>query len=56
MIIAEPKKKCMMIYFTKKFQFQTRLTLNNQNIETVDKMKILGAVITNTLSWNENCA
>jgi hypothetical protein len=56
MIISESKTKCMIINFTNKFQFQTRLTLNNQNIETVDKMKILGTVITNTLSWNENCA
>ena len=29
--------------------------MNNKNIEVVDKIKILGTVITNTLSWDENC-
>ena len=56
MIISEAKTKTMIINFTNKYQFQTRLTLNNKNIETVDSMKILGTVFTNTLSWNENCA
>jgi hypothetical protein len=41
--------------FTKKYNFTTRLELENENIYIVDKMKILGWIITNTLSWNENC-
>ena len=32
-----------------------RLRLKGQNVEVVDKMKILGTIITNKLSWNENC-
>ena len=55
MIISEKKKKSMIINFTNNYQFQTRLQLNNQNIEVVDKIKILGTVLTNTLSWDENC-
>ena len=50
------KTKYMVINFTKKYQFQTRLTLNGQNAEVVDKMKILGTILTNNLSWNENCS
>ena len=45
----------MIINFTNNYQFQTRLQLNKQNIEVVDQIKILGTVITNTLSWDENC-
>ena len=46
----------MIINFTHKYQFQTRLQLNDKNIEIVDQIKILGTIFTNTLSWNENCA
>jgi hypothetical protein len=56
MVILESKTKSMVINFTKKYQFQPRLTLNGQNIQVVDKMKILGTVLTNSLSWNENCS
>ena len=45
----------MIINFTNNYQFQTRLQLNKQNIEVVDQIKFLGTVITNTLSWDENC-
>ena len=31
------------------------MKLKGQNVEIVDKMKILGTVITNQMSWNENC-
>ena len=55
MIISEAKTKSMIVYFTNNYRFQTRLKLNNMNIEVVDKIKILGTIFTNTLSWNENC-
>lgn len=45
----------MIINFTEKYQFHTRLTLNSQNVQVVDKIKILGTIIENNLSWNENC-
>ena len=32
------------------------MKLNSTNIETVSKVKILGTIITNTLTWNDNCA
>ena len=54
MIMSESKTKSMIINFKHKYQFQTRLQLNNKNIEIVDQIKILGTIFTNTLSWNEN--
>ena len=56
MVISESKTKSMVINFTDNYQFQTRLKLKNKNIEIVDKLKILGTIFTNTLSWNENCS
>ena len=48
------KTKAMLINFTRKHQFTTRLKLDNVNLELVDSMKILGTIIENDLSWNEN--
>ena len=45
----------MIVNFTENFQFHTRLKLNDSNIQVVEKMKILGTIITNKLSWSENC-
>ena len=55
MIINQKKTKAMIFNFTDKFQFTTRLQLKNENIEIVDRMKILGTVVTKSLSWDENC-
>ena len=55
MIISEKKTKAMVVNFTEKYQFHTRLHLKGQNIEVVDKMKVLGTIITRTLNWDENC-
>ena len=46
----------MIFNFTNKYQFATRLKLKGQNIQVVDKMKILGTTVTNSLSWDENCS
>ena len=45
----------MIINFTNNYQFATRLSLNNTNIEVVDQMKILGTIITDKLKWDKNC-
>ena len=46
----------MIVNFTNNFQFTTRLQLKQKNVEIVDKIKILGTIVTNQLSWNENCS
>ena len=55
MIISAKKTKAMIFNFTDDHQFTTRLKLKGENIEIVDKMKILGTVISKDLSWNDNC-
>ena len=55
MVISSKKTKAMIVNFTDNYQFHTRLQLKNQNIDIVDRMKILGTVFTNKLNWTENC-
>ena len=50
------KTKIMIIHFTKKYQFATRLKLQGENIQQVKQAKILGTVITDQLTWDANCA
>ena len=44
----------MLINFTKNHQYSTRMKLNNINVQLVNEMKILGPIVTNNLSWNQN--
>ena len=55
MIISQKKTKAMIINYTDNHQFTTRLQLKGENIEVVDKIKLLGTIVTDRLSWNENC-
>ena len=55
MLLSEKKTKSMIINFSNNNKFITRLELNGSNIEIVNKMKILGTTITDTLSWDDNC-
>ena len=32
-----------------------QMQVKENNVEIVDKMKILGTIVNNTLSWDENC-
>ena len=56
MIINQKKTKAMIFNFTNNHQFTTRLSLKGENIEIVNQMKILGTIINNSLSWDENCS
>ena len=44
----------MVINFTKKFQFSTRISLDNTLLEEVTECRLLGLTITNQLSWHQN--
>ena len=55
MVLNEKKTKAMIVNFSEKHQFSTRLKLNNNNVELVDSMKILGTVINKRLEWSQNC-
>jgi hypothetical protein len=54
MLINTKKTKTMTFNFTEKYQFSTRLLLNNEIVENLSKTKLLGTIITDDLRWDEN--
>ena len=56
MVISKKKTKAMLFNFTQNYQFGTRLKLEDENIEIVNEMKLLGTVINSNLTWEDNCA
>ena len=48
------KTKNMIFNFTKKYQFSTKLTVNQEPIEIVKETKLLGTYITDDLKWDRN--
>ena len=54
MVLNEKKTKVMIFNFTDNYQFTTKLSLNNANLEIVKKTKLLGVILTDDLKWDEN--
>ena len=54
MKVNESKTKNLVFNFSKKYQFSTDVRIKGQQIETLDKIKLLGTTITSDLKWNEN--
>ena len=54
MKVNESKTKNLIFNFSKNYQFSTNVKLKGEQIETVDKIKLLGTTITKDLRWNEN--
>ena len=54
MKLNEKKTKNMIFNFTKKYQFTTKLSVNNQPIEIVKETKLLGTFLTDDLKWDKN--
>ena len=54
MIINEKKTKTMLINFTEKYQFATRLQLKDENVEVINSTKLLGTIISDDLKWDLN--
>ena len=48
------KTKIMLFNRSKQFDFQPNLTICNESAEVVEKMKLLGVIITSDLKWHEN--
>ena len=48
------KTNNMIFNYTENFQFSTRMNINGQKIDTIEKTKLLGTIITNNLKWDEN--
>ena len=54
MKLNEKKTKNMIFNFTKKFQFTTKLAVNDKPIEIVKETKLLGTYLTEDLKWDKN--
>ena len=54
MQINQKKSKIMIFNFTNNYQFSTRLSLQDENLEEVSETKLLGTIVTNDLKWHKN--
>ena len=56
MLVNEKKTKTMIFNYTKKYQFTTRLSINDQPIEVIKNTRLLGTIIQDDLTWDLNTA
>ena len=54
MCLNKSKTKYMVVNFTKKFQFSTRIQLEGRLLEEVQECQLLGLTLTQNLSWHKN--
>ena len=54
MLLNVSKTKTINLNFTNKYQFSSRLSMNDKVLETISKTKLLGGIVTNTISWDPN--
>ena len=52
--IYERKSKTILFNFTRNYQFSTRLAIEGQVLEIVQKTKLLGTIVSNDLKWNKS--
>ena len=56
MLINEKKTKNMIFNFSSNYQFNTRMQLKGENIETIKSTKLLGTIVSDDLKWDLNTA
>ena len=56
MLINVKKTKTMIFNYTNKYQFTTRLYINDQPIEVINNTRLLGTIIQDNLTWDLNTA
>ena len=54
MLLNSEKTKSMIFNFTNKYQFASRLSLYDENVEVLQSTKLLGTIISNDLKWDLN--
>ena len=54
MKLNKPKSKVMIFHFANNYKFTTRLSLDNEHLEVIKKIKLLGTIITDNLKWDDN--
>ena len=48
------KTKSLIFNFTKKYQFTTKLSVNDVELDVPKEAKLLGTIITDNLKWDRN--
>ena len=56
MLVNEKKTKAIIFNFTNNYQFTTRLSINNKDIDIIDSTRLLGTIIQKDLKWDLNTA
>ena len=54
MRLNEAKTKNIIFNFSKKYQFTTELSVNDNKIEIVNETRLLGTILTSDLKWDKN--
>ena len=54
MKLNKEKSKYMIINFTNDWKFNTRLSIEKENIQQINETKLLGVWITDDLKWSKN--
>ena len=54
MKLNEKKTQNIIFNFSRKNQFTTRLVVNEEPLEVVDEVRLLGTLITKDLKWSKN--
>ena len=48
------KSKFLVINFTEKYQFSTRLNIENEILQQVKETRLLGVIVNDQLTWHSN--
>ena len=56
MVINDNKSKTMILNYTNKYQFTTRLCIDDKVLEVMNHARLLGTIICDDLSWDLNPA
>ena len=54
MELNQNKTKSMIFNYTRNYKLSTSLLVDSEPIEVISETKLLGTIITNTLSWDRN--
>ena len=54
MVLNPKKTKHMIVNFCSSYKFKTRIEVENSLVDQVNQTKLLGVIISDDMSWNEN--
>ena len=56
MVLNQKKSNAMIFNFCKDFKFTTRIQISNQTMDIVNEAKLLGVMLNDKLTWDDNTA